>query len=70
MKYLFTCFNLFIAFFNPFSTNVPHLYPVKTSENQKFSDVFSRYKSETLVENGLVLWLYLNGTSSSLLVDN
>ena len=69
MKYLFTCFNLFIAFFNPFSTNVSNLYPVKTSENQTFS-VFSRYKSETLVENGLVLRLYLNGTSSSLLVDH
>ena len=70
MKYLFTCFNLFIAFFNPFSTNVSNLYPVKTSENQTFSDVFSRYKSETLVENGLVLRLYLNGKSSSLLVDH
>ena len=38
---------------NPFSTNVPLLHPLKTSENLWFSDVFSGYKIGTLVENGL-----------------
>ena len=39
--------------FNPFSTNVPLLYPLKTSENLLFSGVFKGYRSGTLVENGL-----------------
>ena len=39
--------------FNPFSTNVPLLYLLKTSENFQFSDVFRGYRSGTLVENGL-----------------
>ena len=47
---------------NPFSTNVPLLYPLKTSENQRFSDVFRGYRSGTLVENGLryvlASWLF------------
>ena len=38
---------------NPFSTNVLLLYPLKTSENLCFSDVFRRYRNGTLVENGL-----------------
>ena len=38
---------------NPFSTNVPLLYPLKTSENLRFSDVFRGYRSRALVENGL-----------------
>ena len=38
---------------NPFSNNVPLLYPRKTSENRRFSDVFTGYRSGTLVENGL-----------------
>ena len=33
--------------------NVPLLYPLKTSENQKFSDVFRGHRSGALVENGL-----------------
>ena len=37
----------------PFSTNVPLLYPLKTSENLWFSDVL-REQSGTLLENGLV----------------
>ena len=36
---------------NPFSTNVPLLYPLKTSENLSFSDVFRRYRSGALVEH-------------------
>ena len=42
------------ALLNPFSTNVPLLYPLKTSENLRwFSDVFRGYRSWTLTENGL-----------------
>ena len=37
----------------PFSTNVSLLYPLETSENFRFSDVLRRYRSGTLVENGL-----------------
>ena len=37
----------------PFSSNVPLLYPLKTSENLRFSDVFIGYRGETLVKNGL-----------------
>ena len=40
--------------FNPFSTNVPLLYPLKTSKNRRFSDVFRGYRSGTLVENDLI----------------
>ena len=39
---------------NPFLTNVSFLYPLKTLENHRFSDVFRGYKSGTLVENGLI----------------
>ena len=45
--------HIFSNGFNPFSTNVPLLYPLKTSENIRFSDVFRGYRSGTLVENGL-----------------
>ena len=38
---------------NPFSSNIPLLYPLKTSENQRFSEVFRGYRSGTFVENGL-----------------
>ena len=40
---------------NPFSTNIPLLYPLKRSENLRFSDVFRGYRSGTFVENGLTL---------------
>ena len=36
-----------------FSTSVPLLYPLKTSKNLRFSDVFRGYGSGTLVENEL-----------------
>ena len=42
-----------INVFYPFSTNVPLLYPLKTSENLRFTDVFRGYRSGTLVESGL-----------------
>ena len=38
---------------NPFSTNVSFLYPLQTSENWRFSDVFEGYRSGVLIENGL-----------------
>ena len=40
-------------YLNPFSTNLPLLYSLKTSKNRRFSDVFRGYRSGTLVENGL-----------------
>ena len=46
--------------FNPFSTNVPLLHPLNTSEDLGFSDVFRRYRSGTPVENGLILCDYIN----------
>ena len=39
-------------FLNPFSTNVPLLYPLKTTENLRVFYVFKGYKSRTLVGNG------------------
>ena len=42
-----------LGWFNSFSTNIPLLYPLKTSEILRFSDVFMGYKNRTLVENGL-----------------
>ena len=44
---------------NPFSTNVPLLYPLQTSENRRSSDVFKGYSSGTLVENGLIYFTRL-----------
>ena len=41
--------------FHPFSTNALLLYPLKTSENRGFSDVFRVYRSGTLVENELII---------------
>ena len=38
---------------NPFTTNVPLLYPMKT-ENRRSSDIFREYKRGKLVENGLI----------------
>ena len=44
-----------IYYINAFSTNVPRLFPVKFSENPRFSDVFRGYRSGALVEIGLNL---------------
>ena len=38
---------------NPFSTNAPFLFPLKTLEKRRFSSVFRGYRSGTLVENAL-----------------
>ena len=45
---------------NPFSTNVPLLNSLKTSENLRFSHVFRGFKSGTLVGNGLMFKRVLN----------
>ena len=39
--------------FNPILASVPILYPLKTLENQRFSDVFRGHEMQTLVKNGL-----------------
>ena len=39
--------------FNPFSTNVSFLYPLKILQNIRFPDVFRGHRSGTWVENGL-----------------
>ena len=46
-----------LVYINPFSTNVPLLTPLKTSENFSFSDVFRGYRSGTFFENGLKAFL-------------
>ena len=46
---------------NLFHVNVPFLYPLKTSENLWFSDVFSGYKNGTLAWKN-VFREYKNGT--------
>ena len=38
---------------NPFQANVPFLYALKTSENQRFSNDFRGYRNEPLAWNGL-----------------
>ena len=40
---------------NPFSTNVPLLYPLKTSENLWFFRVFRGCRSGTLIGNRLII---------------
>ena len=40
-------------YINPFLANVPILYPLKTPESQRYSDVSRGYKMGTLVRNGL-----------------
>ena len=39
---------------NPFSTNIPLLYPLKTLENWRISDVFRGHRKRTSFENGLM----------------
>ena len=43
--------------FNPFLSNIPFIYPLKTSENKRFSDVFRGYKKGTLETNGLMFFI-------------
>ena len=37
-----------VNFLNPFQPNVPFLYPLKTLENEMFSDIFRGYRNGTL----------------------
>ena len=48
-------------YINPFSTNVPLPYLLKTSENRRFY-VFRGYRSGTSVENGLIVVLWTLGS--------
>ena len=45
---------------NPFPANVPYLYPLKTSENQRVSDIFRGCRKGTLAWNGLSLLINLS----------
>ena len=40
--------------FNPYHANIPFLYVLKISEKQRFSDVFTGHRKETLAWNGLI----------------
>ena len=42
--------------FNRFHVTGLFLYPLKTSENQKFSDVCRVYRKKSMVLNGLIFW--------------
>ena len=42
-----------LSHINPYSPNVTFLYPLKTSENRRLSDVFTGYRNVTLGEYGL-----------------
>ena len=44
--------------FNPLQPSVAFLYPLKTSEHQRFSDIFRGYKKATLGCNGLMTIVY------------
>ena len=41
--------------FNPYSPNVTYLYPPKTPENPRFSDVSRGHRNVTLGEYGLMI---------------
>ena len=45
--------NAWMSFINPFHDTVLFLYLLKTSENLKFSDVFSGYRKRSVAWNGL-----------------
>ena len=45
---------------NPFPANVPILYPLTTTENQRFSVVFRGYEMGTLAANGLNIFWFKN----------
>ena len=42
-----------LVLLNPFHVNAPFLYPLKTAENQRFSDIFRGYKNGKLASKGL-----------------
>ena len=44
----------FVSCNNPFQPNISFLYPLKTSENLWFSDVFRGYRNGILARKGLI----------------
>ena len=46
--------------FNPFYTTGIFLYPLKTLENERFSDVFRGYRKKPVAWNGFIGQLQLN----------
>ena len=50
---LFVIFDKYYLVFNPFLTNVPISYPLKTPENFWFSGIFRGYQMGTLTRNEL-----------------
>ena len=57
---------LSIVVLNLFSTNVPLLYPLKKSENWRFSDVVRDYRSGTLGEDGFMRIMFVKPTSGQM----
>ena len=51
-KKIFNCIK-YLQLLNPFQANVPFLYPLKTLENLRLSDVFRGYRKGALAWNGL-----------------
>ena len=47
--------NTGLKWINHFHVNVLFLYPLKTSENQRFPDVFRGYRNGTLARKGLIV---------------
>ena len=45
---------------NPLHATGPILSPLKTSENQRFSDVFRGYRKRSVVWNGLSYFLVID----------
>ena len=54
---------------NPFSTNVPLLHSLKTSENRRCSDIFRGYRSGTLVENVLSISFPIRGSIKLVIIN-
>ena len=56
-KFIFLCLKLNnSSFINPFQASISFLYPLKTSENHRFSDIFRGHRNGTLTWNGLILY--------------
>ena len=53
--YLFTCPLHSRSIFNPFHATDLFWYPLKTSENERISDVFRRYQKRSVAWNELII---------------
>ena len=49
-----------------FHTTDLFLYPLKTSENQRFSQVFMGYRKRSVTRNGLTKWKYVEDRALTL----